>query len=383
MSAAARALSAWHANTNGLPPGRLEEIVAAASGHTFVSLQDTRLRPAGAAAFLRAWPHHLCFGFLRDEAGPAVQLLVRASLQPRLAISEDRARHRMVAVDVRLPDGAPLRVATYYAPPEDTSGLLSADLLRLVFGASRVLLMGDLNAKSRDLGCRTSNSNGDVLLEFLEDRGLTVLNSPGNPTYYSTVNNSFDCLDWFIATGPAARLFGHCTLGEDVGSDHLPLTLTPRARFRPSQPQQPAVPRWRTSRVREWEPFGRRLQQEFEARGLLDLAVPATPAELDAAATRVTEAFAAAADAEFPRSRLRTPGDQRLPASVLLLIRCRRRLRRRWRGQNDPETRRQLSSLRGAIQQELRALRRAQVEARARQLSRGPRDSEVSSSRDF
>ena len=217
--------SAFHANVNGLGP-RLEETRAASLGFAFVSLQDTRLREAaGGATLARTWPRHRAYGHFHSETGPACHLLVHAAFQQRQVVRETRHRHRLVAVEVILPDGAPLVVASYYAPPAEYIGLLSRALLDLALRFPRAIVLGDLNARSVELGCRRTNANGDVLVEALEDLGAIVLNDPGQPTFYSYANQSFDCLDWALATSSAARLLPHCRMGEDIGSNHLPLVL--------------------------------------------------------------------------------------------------------------------------------------------------------------
>ena len=375
-------LSCWHANTNGLGH-HFEEVRAAAQSHQIISLQDTRTRPEGTAPLLRAFPQHHVFGFTHDEAGPAVHLLVLGALRPRQVLTLDSSRHRLIAVELDLP-GGPLRVASYYAPPPRTSGrALSRAFLDQAFDAPRVLLLGDLNARSVDLGCRQTNPNGDILAQAIDELDLVVLNSPDRSTYYSNFNDSHDCLDWALASAPAARLFGHCKVTEDVGSDHLPLLLAARHPAREHVRRTSAVPRWRTSRVRDWGPFRAALNKALEERGLHRQPQPKSPTELDAAVANLTGAFTTAADNSFTRSIPRAPGEMRLPWFVRLLITCRRRLRRQMRRHNDPDIRRDLAEFRRAIRAELEAVRRDQINTHADLLSLGPRPTERSSPRDF
>lgn len=75
----------YHINTNGMGP-RLEELQAAASMASIVSLQDTRLRDRDRAESLWRswWPDFAVHDFLHDDDGPGCALLIRSSLQHRL-----------------------------------------------------------------------------------------------------------------------------------------------------------------------------------------------------------------------------------------------------------------------------------------------------------
>jgi hypothetical protein len=370
--------SAYHANVNGLGP-RLEELRVASLGFAFVSLQDTRLgEAAGRRRIAEAWPTHRAYGFHHSEDGPGVSLLVHASFRQREVLRETRHRHRIVAVEVELADGGrPLVVASYYAPPEDANGLLERPLLEAVLDTPRALLLGDLNARSRDLGCRGSNHNGDILAETLDALGAVALNDPQQPTYYSLSYRAFDCLDWALATPSAARILPYCELGGDVGSDHRPLLVSRsrgRRAFRRPPPAAAGPPRWRTSRIADWEPFRSELSRQLAARDVLPPPDLMTPSEVDAAAEAVSAAFQHAADLCLQRSVPRQPGELRLPWNVLCLIKERRRLAARLvRRRNDPAVRAEVNRLRRAVREALDDLRKEQAEARAKLLRAGPR----------
>ena len=371
--------SAFHANVNGLGP-RLEETRVASLAFAFVSLQDTRLREAtGAATLARTWPRYRAYGFFHSEEGPACHLLVHAGFAQREIVRETRHRHRLIAIEVNLPDGAPLVVASYYAPPAENNGPLSGPLLNLVLHHPRALLLGDLNARSVELGCRRTNANGDVLVEALEGINVSVLNDPGQPTYYSNAQLAFDCLDWALATRPAARLFS-CRLGEDIGSDHLPLLverIRPGGRRQRQQQQRSptAPPRWRTSRVQAWEPFRTSLLEQLDAKGFLPPPPdPSTPAEVDERVADLVAAFQAAADACLSRSTPRCAGELRLPWKIRCLITERRRLRLRLRRRpDDLVVRTEASRLQREISKGISDLRQEQMEAHTEMLRAGPR----------
>ena len=323
----------------------------------------------------RTWPQYFVYGFWRDEQGPACHLLVHASLQHREVLRITNSRHRLIAVEIDLPDGAPLTVASLYAPPSLLSGHLQPEMLESILRRPRALLLGDLNAKSLSLGCRGRNRNGTILEETIDVTDAVVLNEGRVPTFHSVSYDAYDCLDWAIASPRAARLFPRCRVGQDLGSDHLPLLLDrPRQRSRSTAPTQ-GPPRWRTSRVTDWAPYQHRLQQELQHRDLVPPPRPTTTAEIDAVAEELERAITTAADASFPRSRQRQPGAINLPWDVLCLIKERRRLRSQMsRHGNNTELRRTVNSLRRAIRAAIDDMSKEQHRVRAELLKSGPRN---------
>ena len=187
---------AYHANVNGVR-GRTEELQRATEGYAVVALQDTRLRDAQAAEafFLQEWPGYAAYSFVQDGEGPGCSLLVRATVRHSLAFRTSFSRHRLLGVELVLPDGSHRTVASLYVPPLRAGvGHLRSDLVRTALSAERALLLGDLNARSTVLGCRSTNANGDVLESLLDELGAVVLNDPGVPTFQHVSYAFQDCL---------------------------------------------------------------------------------------------------------------------------------------------------------------------------------------------
>ena len=208
-------LVVWHANVNGLR-GRVEEVRAAAASAFAVSIQDTRIRRSETAAevWRRGWPEYRVYQFLHDDNGCGCALLVRASLQQREVLRVTRNRHRLLGVEVTLPGGRRLTLSSLYAPPSNHGLAFDTELLWRALEPTCAVVVGDLNARSEELGCRSSNVHGGALLNFLESSGAVVLNDPGRPTFAHTAYNTADCLDWALSTVSAAGVFS-CSVGED------------------------------------------------------------------------------------------------------------------------------------------------------------------------
>ena len=341
----------FHLNVNGIGP-RWEEVVAASDGATVISLQDTRLRQE-TEMWARRWPGYLRYEFLHDEEGLGCCLLVRSTTNHCLQVRHTDSRHRLLAVRLVMGDGAELLVASLSVPPRSNAngGLLRRDLLQQVLGDGRAILVGDLNARARELGCVSTNANGVVLRNFVEESRTVVLNDAGVPTFSHNSTDFSDCLDWALASPAVAARFG-CRAGEDAGSDHLPLLVFCQQSTVSKEQAMDRVRRWRTSAAGWTRRFEDRLRQELADRQLTVRLVPTSSRDIDSFADCVEEAFRTAADECLDRSRQRSHTSAlHLPWWLLLLIAERKRLRRkRARGrQEDTELRRRLAALRKEI----------------------------------
>ena len=82
--------------------------------------------------------------------------------------------------------------------------------------------MGDYNSKHNFFGCKQYKKEGDILCNILEELKLIVTND-GTPTHYT--NTSSDILDLCIVSRSIATKLDTCTIGINVGSDHMPVHL--------------------------------------------------------------------------------------------------------------------------------------------------------------
>ena len=97
-----------------------------------------------------------------------------------------------------------------------------------------MIILGDLNAKTPTVGCRSLDANGRVLEDVLDsDLDLCVLNDPSQPTYFkfnrgtSNLNYS-ELLDLFLCSKSLAnKLFSIEVLANSrMDSDHAPVVCT-------------------------------------------------------------------------------------------------------------------------------------------------------------
>jgi exonuclease III len=344
----------FYANVNGIR-SRSPDLCEAAGLYNVIVLQETRLssRPDSFALLSNLFPSHRVASFLpHDHQGVGSCILVHQSIPYTERLVFTHQRHRLLSIEVRPEGKAPVTISSLYAPAFTAVGgsYLRNDLLEAGLFHRRAILVGDLNAKSQALGCQATNSSGKNLLSFLNRSNVLVLNDPREATYQSPVSGLMDCLDWCLATPAVASSF-LCSIGEDFGSDHLPLLLrynTPQAR----QVRGCLETGWHTSGD-SWQPsFARHLHKGLLSLG--PLSVPTSPQEVETLATSVEMAITEAADSCLRRSRpsthlqpsspwrstlarakrnavkqlARNPGDRALQVQILRATRAIRRLKR-------------------------------------------------------
>ncbi len=88
-----------------------------------------------------------------------------------------------------------------------------------------LLFLGDFNSKHTDFGNKENNNNGIILKNTIDKLGLILINNNSTPTYISANNGACDVLDFALATPTLAGEVINHWVGEDCGSDHLPLFI--------------------------------------------------------------------------------------------------------------------------------------------------------------
>ena len=363
-----------HANVNGLGV-KFEEVREQLRGCLIASLQDTRDAPGREHDF----PGFTRYSFPNDADGPGCMLLVRSQLRHRLVHRRTVERSRSLQVEVWLPQlgGASLMVTSLYSLPSPPHRRLDASELHQALAHPHSILLGDLNAKWVWLGCRKNNPNGQVLANFLETSDHVVLNDPSQPTFHSLANDSHDCLDWAICSPSTTALFPRAVVGQDIGSDHLPLRIPLRGGTRAGEgrPSNFPTPRWamRFASEEQKAAFTSDLQRRLTDAGDVT-ELPRSPEALETAAERLETDLHAAADASFSRVRPSDPSRSTLPVWILWMVRERRRLRRRQSTRPEADIKTAVNRLRGQVRDAIAEHRRETIARKANVLSQGPRN---------
>jgi hypothetical protein len=359
-----------------------EELALAARPYSVLAFQETGLRAEeDARRFCRRFfpDHRLLLFIALDAQGTGCIMLAHRHTKVLAADQRSAARHRLQWIEVVV-KGRVVRLCSLYVPAVSTGMAFDHSLLRLGLSRRCAVVAGDLNARSAELGCRSTNAHGRELAAFLLDQATdtaVALTDPTTPSFVHRSTPFADTVDWAIAT-PSASGFLNASFGEGFGSDHLPILIRPDVPT-PQPYRTSPVPRWRTSTVRDWTPFQAAVQRELsELASELRDRPPSSPEEVDEAATRLEEGLQRAADATLARSRpLSDRGAAPLPWLLVQLARERNRLRRRVaqsaEGQLRSELRRQLRHACSTFKAELEKHRRQLLADRTQLFAAGPR----------
>ena len=152
------------------------------------------------------------------------------------------------------------------------------------------IFMGDYNSKHELFGCKKYNKEGDILFNILEELNLIVSND-GTSTHYT--NTSSDILDLCIVSRSIATKVDTCTVGLDVGSDHMPVHLVINSAKIVRQNKRETLQHEKTDWVK--------LRKIIDKNLILTDAV--TPAEIDATVTNIANIIKTALDKSCPKSK--------------------------------------------------------------------------------
>jgi len=112
-----------------------------------------------------------------------------------------------------------------------------------------VLVMGDFNSKSRSWGCPYEDRRGEVLRDWAESLGLTLLNERSVATCVRTQGESIVDLTW--ASPAALRMVGGWRVAAELEtlSDHRYIELNLAARQSPTGPGTEEERRWSLTKL--------------------------------------------------------------------------------------------------------------------------------------
>ncbi|CAJ1057684.1 RNA-directed DNA polymerase from mobile element jockey [Xyrichtys novacula] len=143
-----------------------------------------------------------------------------------------------------------LAIINYYNPCKR----LSMDTLNKVLGEvqGKILWCGDFNAHSTLWGSERTDSNGSIVEEFIEDKGLVCLND-GRGTRYDCVRNKESAIDLTLMSNEMAGITNWEVLDEILmGSDHYPVIS--KVGVEMQREEERRVPRWKIQNAK-WDAY--------------------------------------------------------------------------------------------------------------------------------
>ena len=87
------------------------------------------------------------------------------------------------------------------------------------------MFVGDFNSKLESFGCAKKNTSGPMLQNIQNQLNLIYLNSDEH-THMDRANGSTDILDMAFISPNLAKHDIQFQIGDDLGSDHLPIEIS-------------------------------------------------------------------------------------------------------------------------------------------------------------
>jgi len=340
-----------------------------------MSLQDTRLKqPNNKLASL--FPHHTIYHSCQEN-GTSIAVLIHKSIRHRFIQSIIRDRHNSLTVCIQDRNifQHDIFITSLYVPPTSNKhrGVkMDPQLLHDALNYKYAILLGDLNAHHKDLGCKTNNTRGVTLKKFINEHDHIILNDTTQSTFTHTAVNFSDTLDYVITTPAIALHLTQPSTDEDIGSDHTPLVFL----FRRGNRSKHAIRlqhNLNTNKT-DWDLFSASLNDSITND--ISLWPPRainSESDLNDQAESLITHFQAAIKNSTPTHRPANPTNPRLPPEIILMIKTRRCLKRKQAIHPQDHIRKQINLLNKQIKQEIKNTKKSIQNNRARVIQQGPR----------
>ena len=277
-----------HININGITNKRTELIHSMSITRKFVTINESKIRKQHT---IRIPNYHV---IMKDRENPGrgvgggVAILIREDIKfNQLDTSEFDEEFLAISFES---DKRKIALATIYNPPGTSPSVENFKFILNKYPDS--IFMGDYNSKHEFVGCKKYNKEGDILFTILEERNLIVTND-GTPTHYT--NTSSDILDLFIVSRSIATKVDTCTVGLDVGSDHMPVHLVINSSKIAGQNQRETLNHEKT----DWVKLRKIINKN------LTLTDAITPAEIDETVNNIANIIKTALDKSCPKSKVK------------------------------------------------------------------------------
>ncbi|RNA02056.1 RNA-directed DNA polymerase from mobile element jockey-like [Brachionus plicatilis] len=131
---------------------------------------------------------------VRNSFGGGVAILIKDNIQFNQDFSYEKFNKELVCKNIKL-NNKNISIFTLYNPPYSSKNknYLCLDLVAEICNRCQFFIIGgDLNSKSRVLGCYSKeNKNGEILELILEDMNICLLNDR-SPTFFRSNSNYYE-----------------------------------------------------------------------------------------------------------------------------------------------------------------------------------------------
>ncbi len=308
-------LSIYHWNCFSLNLDRITELkmFLVEKRPDIICLNELKLNEAQCNLYMN-FEQYITIHKSRNSFGGGVAMLIRKSID-YTAINFDDLGLECLAIKIETAM-RPLVLISYYNPKALSVEIFEkAKSLKMDF-----IIIGDLNARSRSLGCIKENQSGSVLENILINNDLVVLNDR-KPTYFRFQSDYREILDLAVGTPwIASQVTSFEVLDEDLmGSDHAPICVTIDTSLQESRGN---------NSLEQNDDFDLSKADWFKFQEALNIQ-PSDEQwnDVEKLNTFIVNSILTAANLSIPKMTQKKSGT--LPPNILLLIRERRELRRR------------------------------------------------------
>lgn len=242
---------------------------------------------------------------------------------------------RIENVAMELENGVMIIAA--YSPPN--SHLSPQDFHNFFPPNKKSLLLGDLNARHRLWNNLRSNSQGNVIADFLENNPLLQLLYTSTPTHYPLNGNTPSYIDIGINNG--LTNLSELRTDDALSSDHLPILLTW------NEPNS-----YGSETVFSYKQFNwRQYRAYLNDRTVIPESIT-TPKSLEIEVNKLVKNIQNARN-QFAQKVTKKPIFDHLPDEILSLIRIKNKIRKRWQTYRRDTDRQTLSNMISTIKQKI------------------------------
>jgi len=225
------------------------------------------------------------------------------------------------AIQTSLPHIGDIAIVSHYIRPYHNVRIQDAFFSFFTNRYDLCLFMGDYNAKHQALApTNRANQRGLDLYNIISHRNLNILNNFNEPTRIDPAGGIAATLDLALTTPNLTSHVSDCYVGEDIGSDHLPLHVKFKNHSKPLYPTH-----WiRNLKKADWKVFQKSILDELSR-------IPRTPLSsesvVDDLIEKIHTALTNSLDSACPLTKAR-PNSFSVSPATLQLIRDKRKARR-------------------------------------------------------
>ena len=125
-----------------------------------------------------------------------------------------------MAIELELSNNQNFTLATNHCPNANPNLSLFQAINKL---SDNVMFVRDFNSKLESFGCAKKNTSGPLLKNIQKQLNLIYLNNDEH-THMDRANGSTDLLDMAFVSPNLAKHAIQIQTGDDLGSDHLPIS---------------------------------------------------------------------------------------------------------------------------------------------------------------